>query len=79
MLEDADIAAAAKLACAARLKNSGQVCINAKRFIVSEAIYDAFKEELIWEMLTYKVGDPREEDTKIGPLARKDLLENLKR
>jgi succinate-semialdehyde dehydrogenase/glutarate-semialdehyde dehydrogenase len=47
VLEDADIAAAAKLACAARLKNSGQVCINAKRFIVSEAIYDAFKEELI--------------------------------
>ena len=76
--DDVDVTATAKLAVAGRLKNSGQVCISAKRILVHENVYDQFKQELLTEIQTYKVGDPLDESTKVGPLARKDLLEGLK-
>ena len=79
VLEDADLDRAAKIAAEARLQNSGQSCIAAKRFIVVAAIMDAFLERFIAEMRSRRVGDPLDPATQIGPQARLDLRENLHR
>lgn len=77
VLEDADVQAAAQTAVKARLHNNGQTCIAAKRFILHQSIRSAFEEAVKKELKTIKMGDPREEDCQLGPLARKDLAEEL--
>jgi succinate-semialdehyde dehydrogenase/glutarate-semialdehyde dehydrogenase len=77
VLSDADLDAAVKAAVSARVINSGQSCIAAKRFIVEANIYDRFESAFIERMRGLTIGDPLERDTEIGPLAREDLLEDL--
>jgi succinate-semialdehyde dehydrogenase/glutarate-semialdehyde dehydrogenase len=79
VLEDADLDRAAQIAAEARLQNSGQSCIAAKRFIVVAAIMDPFLERFIAAMRSGRVGDPVDPATRIGPQARLDLRENLHR
>ena len=79
VLEDGDVAAAARAAAQARLVNSGQSCIAAKRFIVVEPIADRFLERFAAELQSRKVGDPLERDTDVGPQARLDLRGALHR
>ena len=79
VLEDADLARAATSAAEARLINSGQSCIAAKRFIVVERVADRFLERFTDEMRARKVGDPLDAATQVGPQARLDLRENLHR
>jgi succinate-semialdehyde dehydrogenase/glutarate-semialdehyde dehydrogenase len=76
---DADIENAAQQCAQARLLNSGQSCIAAKRFLVVDAVHDPFVDALTDAMRQYPMGDPRDEATKIGPLARADLRDNLRR
>src|SRR5207237_7549779 len=78
-LDDADLTAAAKTAADARLQNSGQSCIAAKRFIVADRVAGQFTERLISEMGSRRVGDPLDPATAIGPQARLDLRANLHR
>ncbi len=73
ILHDADINHAAKTCVQGRLFNGGQVCISAKRLIVVDAVYEKFKAAVVREAKHYTVGDPQNEATDIGPLARKDL------
>ena len=75
--EDANIRKAAKKAVMARMLNTGQSCIAAKRFIVHENIKDEFVNHLIKNLKSMAIGDPMLKDTQIGPLARKDLLNQL--
>ena len=77
VLPDADIALAATQAVAARTVNSGQSCIAAKRFIVCDAVYDAFLEHVVSGMRTLRVGDPRDEATQIGPIATESVRDGL--
>jgi len=77
ILEDADLDLAASICTTARLINSGQSCIAAKRFIVVEAVRKAFEERFISVMAAAKMGDPMEADTVIGPQARADLRDEL--
>lgn len=77
ILEDADIREAARLCVSSRLLNAGQSCIGAKRFIVLDAVYEAFKAEFVRLMQQATFGDPMAEGTTIGPLARKDLRDEL--
>ncbi len=79
VLEDADLDAAATMACRARNQNAGQSCIAAKRFIVVEAVADAFQERFAAAVAQLQVGDPRERSTQVGPLARQNLVESLDR
>jgi succinate-semialdehyde dehydrogenase/glutarate-semialdehyde dehydrogenase len=79
VLEDADIEHAAEVCAAARLVNSGQSCIAAKRFIVAHGVYDTFLEALCSRMLSVPMGDPMDRDNRIGPLARVDLADHLAR
>lgn len=77
VLADADIEAAAETCAAARLVNSGQSCIAAKRFIVVESIHDRFVEAFSVALQARRVGDPLLDSTDIGPLARPDLAAEL--
>ncbi|WP_127844801.1 NAD-dependent succinate-semialdehyde dehydrogenase [Psychroflexus aestuariivivens] len=79
ILEDADLDLAIKTAVKARMLNSGQSCIAAKRFIIHESVYDKFVSEFINEVRQLEVGDPALETTEIGPLARKDLADELQK
>ncbi len=77
VLEDADVEMAAALCAKSRVINSGQSCIAAKRFIIHQAIYDEWLAAFIDEMRALVVGDPTDEATQIGPLARPDLRDEL--
>ena len=68
VLEDADIAAAAKLAATARMVNGGQSCIAGKRFVVVRSILEPFEKALVDAMRLYEMGDPRREGTKLGAM-----------
>jgi len=79
VLADADLPAAARTAADARLINSGQSCIAAKRFIVVEAVADRFVERFKTELAGRRVGDPTSRETDVGPQARVDLRDELHR
>ncbi len=79
VLEDADVAAAATVACRARNQNNGQSCIAAKRFIVVEAVADEFEKRFAGAVGTLKVGDPMDRGNQVGPLAKPDLVDALDR
>ena len=67
------------MAAEARLVNSGQSCIAAKRFIVVEAVADQFIPRFVEELRARRVGDPLSRDTQVGPQARVDLRDALHR
>src|SRR5712691_977316 len=77
VLADADLAAAANSAADARLVNSGQSCIAAKRFIVVEPVADQFIERFVAELKSRRMGDPLARETQVGPQARMDLRDSL--
>jgi succinate-semialdehyde dehydrogenase / glutarate-semialdehyde dehydrogenase len=79
ILDDADLESAARVCARARLINSGQSCIAAKRFVVVASQRGRFEELLVAEMQAAKVGDPLAEDTQVGPQARADLRDDLHR
>ena len=79
VLADADLARAARTAADARLINSGQSCIAAKRFIVVDAVADRFEERFVAEMRSRVMGDPFAAGTDVGPQARVDLRTALHR
>jgi succinate-semialdehyde dehydrogenase / glutarate-semialdehyde dehydrogenase len=77
ILEDAALKSAAKICATGRLLNAGQSCIGAKRFIVVENAYSEFLEYFTYEMNKGAFGDPCDEETTMGPLARFDLRDEL--
>jgi len=74
---DADLDRAASIGCTARMQNSGQSCIAAKRLVVERPVLSEFTNRLIDEVESLNVGDPTKQDTDIGPLARRDLMEGV--
>jgi succinate-semialdehyde dehydrogenase/glutarate-semialdehyde dehydrogenase len=79
VLEDADLALAVAGAVTSRFLNTGQSCIAAKRFIVVEAIADAFVRDFKTAVEALVSGDPLDDATQLGPLARTDLRDELHR
>ncbi|MGH6879224.1 MAG: NAD-dependent succinate-semialdehyde dehydrogenase [Rhizomicrobium sp.] len=77
VLADADIPFAAAQSAKGRLVNGGQSCIAAKRFIVIESRREEFERALMSEMAKAKSGDPLDETTTLGPMARRDLRDSL--
>jgi len=77
VLEDADLEQAVKMCVMGRVYNNGETCVAAKRFIVVDALYDAFKDAFVEAMKAVKTGDPFEEEFGLGPMAREDLRSDL--
>jgi succinate-semialdehyde dehydrogenase/glutarate-semialdehyde dehydrogenase len=79
ILEDAELEKAVTTCVASRLLNSGQRCNAAKRFIIIDSIRDRVEELFIEHMRAKTMGDPRNGETDIGPMARHDLRDSLHR
>jgi len=77
VLEDADLEKAVEICVTARLINSGQSCIAAKRFIVVSPVLKKFQELFVGRMKAQKTGDPLDETVTVGPMARDDLRQEL--
>lgn len=69
VLADADVVEAAHIAVVSRTINNGQSCIAAKRFIVERPVADDFIAAFIAAVQALRIGDPKREETDIGPLA----------
>lgn len=77
VLDDANIETATTLAVNSRVRNGGQTCTAGKRFIIDEKIYDEFIEKLIPKVKAFKIGNPYEKDTQLGPLASGQVVKTL--
>ncbi|MEW5795774.1 MAG: NAD-dependent succinate-semialdehyde dehydrogenase [Candidatus Zixiibacteriota bacterium] len=77
VLEDADLAKCVSVSVNSRMINQGQSCIAAKRFIVVDAVVREFEKQQAAIMQSLKVGDPMKPETRVGPLARVDLRDEL--
>ena len=77
VIPSADMPATIDTAVKARIVNSGQSCIAAKRFIVAEAVADAFERGFTVKMQALRVGDPLDPATEVGPLATRSTLTDL--
>jgi len=77
VLEDADIKKAVEWCVKGRVYNNGETCVAAKRFVVTEKVYDEFKEAFVEKMKNLKAGDPTSNESDLGPMAREDLREEL--
>ena len=78
VLEDADLDLAVIKARSSRLITNGQACNAAKRFIISEKVYDDFKQKLKTELENWvKVGDPLNTNTTIGPLVSQKAKDQI--
>ncbi|EEH47305.1 uncharacterized protein PADG_03403 [Paracoccidioides brasiliensis Pb18] len=74
---DVDIAWAAEEIVDGAIFNSGQSCCAIERVYIQEAIYDAFIEEVKKVLSKYRVGDPFDEKTQIGPVISKRAKANI--
>lgn len=79
VLDDADLDKTVAAAVKSRFDNAGQTCIAAKRFIVVEAIAEAFVRKFVEAAAQRVPGDPQREDVTLAPMARADLREELHR
>ncbi|HSD14120.1 MAG TPA: NAD-dependent succinate-semialdehyde dehydrogenase [Flavobacterium sp.] len=77
--KDADLDNAVAIAVNARMQNTGQSCIAAKRFLIQQDIFDAFTEKYKQAVSQLKTGDPMDPETQIGSMARVDLAEELEK
>jgi acyl-CoA reductase-like NAD-dependent aldehyde dehydrogenase len=75
--DDADVKGAAASLADGAFYNTGQSCCSVERIYVHESIYDDFVDAFVAEVKQFKVGDPADESTYIGPLARKPQLDVL--
>lgn len=78
VFDDADLEKAATYAAEGRLRNSGQACICSKRIIVHESVKEKFISLLKKEIVKYKIGNPMDENTNLGPIARFEFFLKLK-
>lgn len=78
VLEDADIATAVKFSVMGRLYNNGQTCISAKRFIVTDKVYDAFVDAFVAQMKDIIMGDPLDDTSQLGPLSSQEQFKTVK-
>jgi acyl-CoA reductase-like NAD-dependent aldehyde dehydrogenase len=79
VFEDADLDKAVQLGVQSRYSNNAQSCIAAKRFVVARPIAQKFTDAYVAAVRNLKVGDPADPTTKLGPLARSDLRDNVQR
>ncbi|SFC04446.1 succinate-semialdehyde dehydrogenase / glutarate-semialdehyde dehydrogenase [Zunongwangia mangrovi] len=79
VFKDANIAETVKTCVQARFQNTGQSCIAGKRLLLHESIEEEFMQEFLKQARELKSGDPMDEDTYIGTLAREDLAEDLEK
>ena len=79
ILVDADLNRASEVLTLSRIINAGQSCIAAKRIIVEAPVYEAFIERFQARLAELVVGDPADETSNVGPIARDELRQAMHR
>ena len=77
VFEDADLDAVVNMSVAAKYRNGGQVCVSPTRFLVHESIFDEFVARFTAKTKEITVGNPLDENTKMGPLIHARRLEAI--
>lgn len=77
VMPSADLERAVETAVKARIQNTGQSCIAAKRFIIHDDIYEPFRDRFVETISRKTLGDPMRRDTDIGPLATPAICKEL--
>jgi len=75
--EDVDVAAAAAALADGAMYNTGQSCCSVERIYVHAKVHDAFVDAFVREVTAFRIGDPTDESSYIGPLTRAPQLEVL--
>ena len=78
VMEDADLDAAVETLIDAAMYNSGQCCCGIERIYVVESLYDAFVEKAIQIVSGYKLGNPLDEATTLGPMAQMRFADEVR-
>ena len=78
VLEDADVDYAVDASSFAAFLHQGQICMSARKIVVERAVADEFVEKLVAKTGGLKVGDPKEQDTIIGPLINEQALQTVR-
>ncbi|QAA81031.1 NAD-dependent succinate-semialdehyde dehydrogenase [Aequorivita sp. H23M31] len=79
VFKDCDMDKTIETCVMARYQNTGQSCIAGKRLIIDESLAEEFTEKLVQKVRELKSGNPMDEETFIGTLAREDLAEDLEK
>lgn len=79
LLYDGDVEKAVSIACSSRLLCSGQVCFSSKRFIIHRARKEEFIQKLKARFEKLRLGNPMEESTQMGPLAKEEIANGVDR
>jgi succinate-semialdehyde dehydrogenase/glutarate-semialdehyde dehydrogenase len=77
VLDDADLDAAVDGAMLAKMRNGGQACTAANRFLVAESVADEFAAKLADRMAELRVGPGTDEDTQVGPMVNRKAVEGI--
>jgi len=78
VLEDADIETVVKFSVMGRIYNNGETCISAKRFIVTDKVYDPFVDAFVAQMKAITKGDPTDQNSQLGPLSSQDQFDTVR-
>ncbi len=78
VMEDADVDAAVATLIDGAMFNSGQCCCGIERIYVTESLFDEFVEKSVKLVSSYKLGNPLEKDTTIGPMAHKRFADEVR-
>ncbi len=78
ILKDADIDAAVNAAAFGAFLHQGQICMSTRRIIVEKPVAKEFIDKFVKKVSTFKVGNPKEPDTIIGPIINKHQFEQVK-
>jgi len=79
VLADADLDYAVNAAAFGAFLHQGQICMSARRIIVEQPIAEGFVERLVEKTKGLKAGDPKEQDTIIGPLITEDAVATVRK
>jgi succinate-semialdehyde dehydrogenase / glutarate-semialdehyde dehydrogenase len=77
VLDDADLDAAVDGAMLAKMRNGGQACTAANRFLVQESVAAAFADRLAQRMAELRVGPGTSEQTQLGPMVNQGAVEGI--
>lgn len=79
VLDDADVDYAVDAAAFGSFLHQGQICMSVRRVLVQRAVADAFTDRLTAKVRNFKLGDPKEHDTIIGPLINAEAVATVDR
>jgi acyl-CoA reductase-like NAD-dependent aldehyde dehydrogenase len=78
VMADADLEAAAETLIDGAMFNSGQCCCGIERIYVADSLFDAFVDKAASIVSGYKLGDPLDQATTLGPMAHQRFAEQVR-